>query len=39
MHDLDERFENQDRMINYIISQFNTLETSVQKTTKRTQNN
>jgi len=37
MHDLDQRFENQDRMINYLINQINNMETSMQNSNKRSQ--
>lgn len=30
LHDLDQKFENQDRMINYLISQINNIESNVQ---------
>jgi hypothetical protein len=35
MHDLDARFENQDRMINYLMQQLNSFESLVSNSNKR----
>lgn len=36
MHDIEVRFENQDRTINYLLSQINSLESSVTNSQKKT---
>ncbi len=38
LHDLDSKFETQDKMINYLISQINTVETTVQTLNRKAQN-
>ena len=38
LHDLDMKFETQDKMINYLISQINTVETTVQTINRKAQN-
>jgi len=35
LHDLDQKFESQDRMINYLISQLNTMEQGVQNLNRK----
>lgn len=37
LHDLDMKFEQQERMINYLISQINTMESTVQSLNRKTQ--
>lgn len=37
LHDLDQKFEGQDRMINYLISQINGLESNVQSLNRKAQ--
>ncbi len=37
LHDLDQKFESQDRMINYLISQLNSVDQSVQNLNRKAQ--
>jgi hypothetical protein len=37
LHDLDQKFDTQDKMINYLISQINSLESNVQNINRKTQ--